>query len=1019
MFAARLFSLVLTAAALIVGGAGPLATAQTPTADAPKKALPTCKGTSRATWNNCAGNYTSTDGAIYVGEFRAGKYNGNGSATWPNGDRYVGEFLNDKFHGQGVYTGEKSFVYVGEFREGKFNGLGTYTSSSGMKYVGEWRDDEKHGQGTYTWPSGRVYIGQFREDERDGQGSETMPDGTKYVGEFRESKRWGAGTLYDASGKPIQSGMWREDRFDPSSAMPAPTMMAAAAPAAAAPVSTPAPVAAAVPAPVSASAPTPSVSASPAASTPTSITSEPTVASPAMVAGSRSSSSATAVTETPPSVATPTSVTTPSSVVAQSPAAAPVSVAASASVATPAVTATTSVAAAPAPAPAPAPAVSQPGAIPVSSADSASVQLAAIPRPSTDGRARVALVIGNQTYTTVPSLRNARADAEAMAAALDTLGFEVILRLDLDDRALRQAMRDFKSRLDGGSEAVFYFAGHGVQLGAANYLLPTNISPESEEQVKDDALMLQRVLDDLSEQKVRFSVAIVDACRDNPFPKTGTRSIGGTRGLAPTTAATGQMILFSAGAGQTALDNLSPDDSNPNGVFTRVLLREMTRPGVPVDQVLKRTRQEVVSLAKSIGHEQVPALYDQTVGEFFFMPAVAGQQMARPVEVAAPAAFASMPTDDRALWESVRDSKNPEEIQAYLNQFPQGLFAGVANVRLRALMGGGPATPTSIAPSTARPASAGTGGATVTAAAGAATAANAAVLVPASGQSIGDLQKLAAGAVFKDCADCPEMVVIPSGKFEMGLADFRKARRPTEGPAREVSIPGTFAIGKTEVTWSQYARFVRETSRTGGMGCDTYNAKRFRTNAQAAWNSPGFPQTENDPVVCVSWDDAKAYAEWLGVKTGHNYRLITEAEWEYVVRAGTKSERFWGENPADACRFANVADATGRGTLGLESVFDCRDRFAGTAPAASFQSNPFGVHDLFGNAEEWLLDCWSDTYRNAPNSGIANTSGDCDRRVVRGGSWFDGAETIRATARAADEKTARTSTRGFRIARTN
>jgi hypothetical protein len=707
MFAARLFSLILASAALVAGGAGPLATAQTPAADASKKALPTCKGTSRASWNNCAGTYTSTDGAIYVGEFRGGKYNGSGSATWPNGDRYVGEFLNDKFHGQGVYTGEKSFVYVGEFREGKFNGIGTYTSSSGMKYVGEWRDDEKHGQGTYTWPSGRVYIGQFREDERDGQGSETMPDGTKYVGEFRESKRWGAGTLYDASGKPLQSGMWREDRFDPSSAVPTPSMVAAAAPAAAAPVSTPAPVVSAVSVPASESVPTHSVLANAAAPTPTSVTSEPTVASPAVVAGSRSSSATTAVAETPQSVSTPTPMAAQPSVAAQ-----------------PVVAAQSSVAA---------PAVSQPAATPVSSTDSASAQLAAIPRPSTDGRARVALVIGNQTYTTVPSLRNARADAEAMAAALDALGFEVILRLDLDDRALRQAMRDFKSRLDGGSEAVFYFAGHGVQLGAANYLLPTNIRPESEEQVKDDALMLQRVLDDLSEQKVRFSVAIVDACRDNPFPKTGTRSIGSTRGLAPTTAATGQMILFSAGAGQTALDNLSPEDSNPNGVFTRVLLREMTRPGIPVDQVLKRTRQEVVSLAKSIGHEQVPALYDQTVGEFFFMPAVAGSQMARPVEVAAPVAFASMPTDDRALWESVRDSKNPEEIQAYLNQFPQGLFAGVANVRLRALMGGGPATPTSIAPSTARPASAGTGGATMAAAAGATTAANAAVLLPASG----------------------------------------------------------------------------------------------------------------------------------------------------------------------------------------------------------------------------------------------------------------------------------------------
>jgi len=267
----------------------------------------------------------------------------------------------------------------------------------------------------------------------------------------------------------------------------------------------------------------------------------------------------------------------------------------------------------------PTPVVADNAAVPAPNADIAASAATATPGialPVARGPARVALVIGNQSYTAVPSLRNARADAEAMASTLDNLGFEVLLRTDLDDRSLRQAMRDFKGRLDGGSEAVFYFAGHGVQLGAANYLLPTNITAENEEQVKDDALMLQRVLDDLAEQKVRFSVAIVDACRDNPFPKTGTRSIGGTRGLAPTTAATGQMILFSAGAGQTALDNLSPDDKDPNGLFTRILLKEMTRPGLPVDQVLKRTRQEVVSLAKSVGHEQVPALYDQAVGEF-------------------------------------------------------------------------------------------------------------------------------------------------------------------------------------------------------------------------------------------------------------------------------------------------------------------------------------------------------------------------------------------------------------------
>lgn len=982
MFTARLSSLTIAAFTLILAGSAPQAAGQStagPTGGV-NKPQATCKGSSRAAWNNCTGTYTTTEGATYVGEFRNGKYNGQGTATWPNGDRYVGGFLDDKFHGQGIYTAEKNFVYVGEFRGGMFNGIGTYTSSSGMKYVGEWRDDEKNGQGTYTWPSGRVYVGQFRDDERDGQGAETLPDGSKYVGEFREGKRWGTGTLYDPAGRILQSGLWREDRFE-SATVAQPTAPA-----------TPTAPAEAPSAPLVAAAATPSSAAPSSPPSPSSAT-----ASEPMTAMSRSSA------------------------LAENASAAPAMPSAQRANAAPAATAEGMTP------------MAGSGAA-VAAADAASTTATpTMGSAAAAGPARVALVIGNQTYSSVPPLRNARADAEAMAAALDNLGFEVMLRTDLDDRALRQTMREFKSRLDGGSEAVFYFAGHGVQLGAANYLLPTNITAESEEQVKDDALLLQRVLDDLTEQKVRFSVAIIDACRDNPFPKNGTRSIGGTRGLAPTTAATGQMILFSAGAGQTALDTLSPEDKDPNGLFTRVLLREITRPGQPVDQVLKRTRQEVVAMAKSIGHEQVPALYDQTVGEFYFTPAVAGATAVRAQEAAMPMAVAAIPTDDRALWESVRDSKNPEEIQAYLAQFPQGLFAGVAAVRLRSLQAGAgsggsgaaaaaPAAAARVAAPIASGGGATAGNVAGSAAGGSAAAATAnagAVLIASSSAPIGDLQKLTAGTVFRDCADCPEMVVIAPGSFEMGTLDYRKARRPNEGPSRKVTIPGTFAVGRHEVTWAQYARFVRETSRAGGLGCATFQQKRFKVNAQASWNSPGFPQSETDPVVCVSWDDAKAYAEWLGVKTGHNYRLLTEAEWEYAVRAGTEGERFWGENPADACRYANVADATGRGTLGLEESFDCRDRHAGTAPVASFQPNPFGVHDMFGNAEEWTMDCWSDTYRNAPVNGTANDSGDCDRRVIRGGSWFDGADSIRAAARGEDAVGTRYSTRGFRLARTN
>jgi uncharacterized caspase-like protein len=229
---------------------------------------------------------------------------------------------------------------------------------------------------------------------------------------------------------------------------------------------------------------------------------------------------------------------------------------------------------------------------------------------------RKALVIGNDNYKNVSKLLNANADARAMSTALTTIGFKVNMYLDIDEKSFKQALREFKMSIQGGDEVLVFFAGHGVQLGATNYLLPTDINGDIEEQVKDEAIQLQRILDDLQERKAKFSLAIIDACRDNPFKGSG-RALGG-RGLAPTTAATGQMVMFSAGSGQQALDKLGQNDKDKNGLFTRILLKEMNKPGIPVDRVLRNVRNEVVTLAKSVGHEQTPALYDQAVGEFFF-----------------------------------------------------------------------------------------------------------------------------------------------------------------------------------------------------------------------------------------------------------------------------------------------------------------------------------------------------------------------------------------------------------------
>jgi uncharacterized caspase-like protein len=296
---------------------------------------------------------------------------------------------------------------------------------------------------------------------------------------------------------------------------------------------------------------------------------------------------------------------------------------------------------------------------------------------------RLALVIGNDTYQNIERLRNARCDARAIAAELKTVGFDVTLHQDLNQRAMLAALRSFKARVAGGDEVVFYFSGHGVQFGGTNYLIPVDMTAESEEQIADDAVPLQRVLDDLTEQKARFSLAIVDACRNNPFKQAG-RSLGG-RGLVPVTPATGQMIMYSAGAGQTALDSLGPQDRNPNGVFTRVLIQQMRKTGVAAGSLLKDVQSEVVELTRGVRHEQVPALYDQSLGQFYFRP---GAPAAAGPATTAPSPSVRVPTPaelDESFWQSIKDSSDIDEFRSYAKTFPKGMHLAEAELKIRRL----------------------------------------------------------------------------------------------------------------------------------------------------------------------------------------------------------------------------------------------------------------------------------------------------------------------------------------------
>ena len=272
------------------------------------------------------------------------------------------------------------------------------------------------------------------------------------------------------------------------------------------------------------------------------------------------------------------------------------------------------------------------------------------------------------------------------------------------------------------------------------------------------------------------------------------------------------------------------------------------------------------------------------------------------------------------------------------------------------------------------------------------------------------------GSTFMDCETCPRMVVIPSGSFMQGSPDTDIDREQNEGPQHAVNIPYSLAVGQFEVTRGEFARFVSETGYESS-GCWTYDGTWSLKNDRN-WQSPGFPQEDNHPVTCVSWADAKAYVSWLNEKTGKNYRLLSSSEWEYIARAGTETSRSWGDDTVSACQSANVADLSTEKQYPGWDVISCTDGYIYTAPAGSLLPNGFGAYDMLGNVFEWVDDCWHDSYDSAPTDGSAWTSGDCSHRVLRGGSWFSMPKFVRSAFRNRFEPNYRSSTFGFRVART-
>ena len=243
---------------------------------------------------------------------------------------------------------------------------------------------------------------------------------------------------------------------------------------------------------------------------------------------------------------------------------------------------------------------------------------------------RVALVIGNNDYRHVPKLQKAVNDARTMGESLKQLGFSVMVAENQTREAFIQSLQIFDASIEKGDTAFFFYAGHGFEIAGQNFLLPTDVPAAvegQEELVRDASILADRIIERLQNRQARTAILVLDACRNNPFERTGTRAVAGGGGLAPmTTLPVGVFSVFSAGPRQTALDRLSDNDNNPNSVFTRTFAKELLQPGENLVQVAQHTRRIVSELADTVSHKQVPVYFDQMVDDVFLNGVVAKAQ---------------------------------------------------------------------------------------------------------------------------------------------------------------------------------------------------------------------------------------------------------------------------------------------------------------------------------------------------------------------------------------------------------
>ena len=608
------------------------------------------------------------------------------------------------------------------------------------------------------------------------------------------------------------------------------------------------------------------------------------------------------------------------------------------------------------------------------------------PQTETTHAPRIALVIGNGNGSRDNPgdalQRNAPRDAAAMRDTLRALGFDVITRTNATPLEMHQAIEEFRLRLKEGGVGLFYFAGHGMQIGQQTLLVPAGIDIRTPAALVRNGVDVNIVLRAMQAPRAsQLNLVILDTCLNNPFSSDTTIS---TAALPPHT-----VIAYATAPGGFAADGAG------HGIYTNAWLNTLNG---DASQTLDRLFQSVSSqvldmtggaqkpwLAASLPLSPIPsrAIYHDA----------SAPSLALPIHENPVVALHSrgiLPKDSSeqyeiTFWDSIKDSTYPADYEAYLKAYPNGRFATLAHARIDRLRAAAsnppavasPATPAlTPAPQAARPATpsapperphtAPTPPATTTAPAP--PPATVAQKPPTHPPAAGEL---------RDCATCPLMIAVPAGSFQMGSS----TDDPSEKPVHHVAIGNPFAIGKYEVTVEQW------------NACVAANACQKLT--------PESNASKTGPARDLSWDDAQQYVKWLSKVTGKSYRLPTEAEWEYADRGGTTTAYWWGDQMRK----------------GSANCKDCGDPWHKEGPEAvgSFAPNPLGLYDMNGSVWEWTADCWHNSYQGAPVDGHAWDSPGCDMRVIRGGSWREGGNYMLSATRFKYSAGVRQSQDGFRV----